>query len=88
LRLEPEGFYFHDLACSDFSARILRIILELALEHSEVQIEGFGPGGSRGRARHVNGEFAEFDALIDDYRDLLADPGRDLGTGAAESLQS
>lgn len=45
IRLEPDGIYFHDLEHSDFSARMLRIVLELAAEHSEVQVEGFGSGG-------------------------------------------
>jgi hypothetical protein len=45
IRLEQDGIYFHDLQHSDFSARMLRIVIELAAEHSEVQIEGFGSGG-------------------------------------------
>lgn len=45
VRLEADGIYFHDLARSDFSARMLRLVIELAAEHSEVQVEGFGSGG-------------------------------------------
>jgi len=45
IRLESDGIYFHDLQHSDFSARMLRLVIELATEHSEVQVEGFGSGG-------------------------------------------
>lgn len=80
LRLEPEGFYFRDLACSTFSAKMLRIVLELALEHSEVRIEGFGSGTFARAGGRLTGEFTEFDALLKRYResvmrlDLGADP--------------
>lgn len=68
LHLESEGFYFRDLARSAFSAKMLRIVLELALEHSEVQIEGFGSGNFGRPGARLTGEFAEFDALLNRYR--------------------
>lgn len=42
VRVEIAGIYFNDLARSDFSARMFRLMVELALEFSEVQISGFG----------------------------------------------
>jgi hypothetical protein len=84
LRLEDEGFYFRDLARSGFSAKILRIVLELALEHSDVQIEGFGSGVSpvpgSGRTR----EFAAFHSMITSYRQ--AQPGFGGGEESAQFL--
>jgi hypothetical protein len=83
LRLEPDGFYFHDLARSAFSARMLRVVLELALEHSEVQLEGFGSGqGDAGGGRPPISGSAEFDKLLKNYRLRALPPG--LG-GANES---
>jgi hypothetical protein len=41
-RVECEGIYFHDIARSDYSAKTFRMLVELALEFSEVTIEGFG----------------------------------------------
>ena len=41
-RVEPEGIYFHDIARSDHSARTFRMLVELALEFSEVTVNGFG----------------------------------------------
>lgn len=41
-RVENEGIYFYDIARSDYSARTFRMLLELALEFSEVTIDGFG----------------------------------------------
>jgi hypothetical protein len=69
IRLESDGIYFHDLEHSDFSARILRIVLELAAEHSDVQVEGFSSGGllptEQLRARGL----AEFASEYRQYRD-------------------
>lgn len=41
-RVEKEGVYFHDIARSDFSATTFRMLVELALEFSEVEVKGFG----------------------------------------------
>ncbi len=41
-RVEHEGIYFHDIARSDFSARTFRMLVEFALEFSEVTVNGFG----------------------------------------------
>ena len=41
-RVEKEGIYFHDIARSDHSARTFRMLVELALEFSEVRVNGFG----------------------------------------------
>jgi hypothetical protein len=68
LRLEADGIYFRDLARSDFSARMFRIVLELALEHSEVQIEGFGSGGFEDPARFYGRELAGLEKLLTTYR--------------------
>jgi hypothetical protein len=75
LRLEPDGFYFHDLARSDFSARMLRVVLELALEHSEVQMEGFGSGNGDTRSPASASGSAEFDKLLLKYRRTVLPPG-------------
>lgn len=71
LRLEPEGFYFRDIARSAFSAKMLRVVMELALEHSEVRIEGFGSGNPAKRTARLSGEFARFDALLARYRESV-----------------
>ena len=42
VRVESEGIYFHDIARSDYSAKTFRMIVELALEFSEVTVNGFG----------------------------------------------
>lgn len=42
LRLEKEGIYFHDIARSEFSAKTFRALIELALEFSEITVNGFG----------------------------------------------
>jgi len=72
LRLEEDGFYFQDLTRSDFSASILRTVLELALEHSEVQIEGFGSGAPPRASDRVTGDDAGIDAALAEYRGSLA----------------
>lgn len=82
LRLEADGFYFHDLERSDFSARMLRVVLELALEHSEVQLEGFGSGSGNARGSSPISGSAEFDKLLMKYRRTVLPPG--LG-GSSES---
>ncbi|GEM_PF-2518635 len=41
-RVEKEGIYFHDIARSDYSAKTFRMMVELALEFSEVKVNGFG----------------------------------------------
>lgn len=71
LRLEAEGFYFRDITRSAFSAKMLRVVLELALEHSEVRIEGFGSGNSMKPNARLRGEFAQFDALLARYRESV-----------------
>lgn len=50
---------------------MLRVVLELALEHSEVRIEGFGSGNSMKRSARLRGEFAQFDALLARYRESV-----------------
>lgn len=87
LRLEPDGFYFHDLVRSDFSARMLRVVLELALEHSEVQLEGFGSGNgdARGEPFPISGS-AEFDKVLMKYRRTVLPPG--LGGSAGSPTRS
>ena len=42
VRAEKEGIYFQDFARSDHSASTFRSLVELALEFSEVTINGFG----------------------------------------------
>lgn len=86
LRLEPDGFYFHDLARSDFSARMLRVVLELALEHSEVQIEGFGSGNGDARGPASVSGSAEFDKLLMKYRRTVLPAG--LGGGSVSQASS
>lgn len=86
LRLEPDGFYFHDLARSDFSARMLRVVLELALEHSEVQIEGFGSGNGDVRGPASVSGSAEFDKLLMKYRRTVLPAG--LGGGSVSQASS
>ncbi len=68
LRLEADGIYFHDLERSDFSARILRVVLELAAEHSDVQVEGFATGGCLTPAQLNARGLAEFATAFGDYR--------------------
>ena len=86
LRLEPDGFYFHDLARSDFSARMLRVVLELALEHSEVQLEGFGAGNGDNHGPSPVSGSAEFDKLLLKYRRTVIPPG--LGGSSASPTRS
>jgi hypothetical protein len=75
VRLESDGIYFHDLEHSDFSARMLRIVLELAAEHSDVQVEGFNTGGWLPDGQlHARG-LAEFASAYRQYRDGQAGAG-------------
>lgn len=86
LRLEPDGFYFHDLERSDFSARMLRVVLELALEHSEVQLEGFGSGNGDTHGLSPASGSAEFDKLLLKYRRTALPTG--LGGGSVSQASS
>ncbi len=71
MRLETDGIYFHDLKRSDFSAGMLRLVLELAAEHSEVQVEGFGSGGFLTPDQFENHGFAKFGSAYLRYRQGL-----------------
>ena len=69
IRLESDGIYFHDVEHSDFSARILRIVLELAAEHSDVQLEGFSSGGLLPTEQLGARGLTEFASEYRQYRD-------------------